>query len=155
MMDVIVKRFECKKNKKQSIKLSWETKYEQYPKDNINNWKKGHETREKHYGSVENSYAVAMEKQKQTMLERYGMECILNSEGLVTHRKKRDTAPNNQFATLLDMYKISYDREFVIKTKSYDFRVGNTLIEVNPTPTHNSHSCLTLLISGWIKNITV
>lgn len=40
MMDVIVKRFECKKNKKQSIKLSWETKYEQYPKDNINNWKK-------------------------------------------------------------------------------------------------------------------
>ena len=140
MMDVIVKRFECKKNKKQSIKLSWETKYEQYPKDNINNWKKGHETREKHYGSVENSYAVAMEKQKQTMLERYGTECILNSEGLVTHRKKRDTAPNNQFATLLDMYKISYDREFVIKTKSYDFRVGNTLIEVNPTPTHNSHS---------------
>lgn len=81
-----------------------------------------------------------MEKQKQTMLERYGTECILNSEGLVTHRKKRDTAPNKQFATLLDMYKISYDREFVIKTKSYDFRVGNTLIEVNPTPTHNSHS---------------
>ena len=140
MMDVIVKRFGCKKNKKQSLKLSWETKYEKYPQDNVNNWRKGHQTREQNYGSVENSYAVAMEKQKQTMLERYGTECILNSEDLVNHRKKRDTIPNKQFAKLLDNYKIEYDREFVVKTKSYDFKVGNILIEVNPTPTHNAYS---------------
>lgn len=139
MMDVIVKRFECKKSRKQSAKLGWATKYEIYPKDNINNWKQGHKTRANNYGSVKNSYMIALEKQKQTMLERYGTECLLNDESLITHRKKKMTRPNMKFAKLLDTIGISYQQEFVIKTKSYDFKIGNILIEINPTPTHNSY----------------
>lgn len=139
MMDVIVKRFNCKKSKKQSSKLGWATKYEIYPRDNINNWKKGHETRAQHYGSVKKSYLAGLEKQKQTMLEKYGTECILNDESLITHRRKKNTGPNLRFASLLNNNKIDYEQEFVIKSKSYDFKIDNILIEVNPTPTHNSY----------------
>ena len=139
MMDMIVKEFDCKKSKKQSGKLGWKTKYEIYPSDNMNNWRKGHETRAKNSGSVEASYRDALEKQKQTMLERYGTECILNDASLVTHRKKKMTEPNIRFAKLLEKSRIPYEQEFVVGTKSYDFKINDTLVEIDPTPTHNSY----------------
>lgn len=139
MMDAIVKRFDCKKSKKQSARLSWETKYHKYPEDNINNWKKGHLTRAEHSGTIQESYRLGLEKQRKTMLEKYGTECILNDASLITHRKKKMTGPNIKFASILDKNNIDYIQEFVVGLKSYDFKVGDNLIEINPTPTHNSY----------------
>lgn len=113
------------------------SKLEHFGPSNYDNWKLGHQTRIKNWGSLEESYKVAYEKQKRTMLERYGYECMLVSPDISTSNGKKNTGPNNRFATLLDRYGIEYEREFVIGSKSYDFKVGNCLIEINPTVTHN------------------
>lgn len=49
-----------------------------------------------------------------------------------------NSKPNQYFASLLDAKNISYIREFGLGRKSYDFKVENTLIEIDPTATHNS-----------------
>lgn len=51
-----------------------------------------------------------------------------------------DSNINQQFANLLDKHNIKYQREFFINSYEYvyDFKVNNTLIELNPTYTHNS-----------------
>ena len=50
----------------------------------------------------------------------------------------RDSKPNKQFAELLTNNQISFEREFLLNRYSYDFRVGNNLIEIDPIGTHNS-----------------
>ncbi len=137
MMDQIVKAFNCKKSRKQSCKLSVETEIKNHP-DNIHNWQKAHETRIKNYGSLKESYKQGHEKQIQTMLDRYGVECYFNSEDIKTHINKKNTKPNIDFANLLKRNNIKFTQEFVIHNKSYDFRIGNILVEVDPTITHNS-----------------
>lgn len=139
MIDQIIKAFGCNKDKKQSSKLGWATKHSIYPKDNMNNWQKAQQTRILNSGSLENSYAKGMEKQQQTMFERYGVYSALNLDYLSTHRKKKHSKPNDTFAKLLEGNNIEYEREFCIGTKSYDFKVDNKLIEINPTITHNTH----------------
>lgn len=118
--------------------LSNKTRLEKYGIENWNNWKKGHETRIKNSGSLEESYKQGFEVQKQTMLDRYGYECILVSPEIESHTKKKHSKPNEYFASLLDRLNIIYEREFVIGSKSFDFKVGDYLIEINPTATHNS-----------------
>lgn len=78
------------------------------------------------------------EKIKQTIQERYGVpyycltkECI-NAQGNIISKV------NRRFAELLNKYNIEYEMEYVIENRSFDFKVGNTLIEINPTYTHNS-----------------
>lgn len=44
---------------------------------------------------------------------------------------------NNAFAKLLNSHNIDFEQEFVIGSYIYDFKVGNTLIEINPSATHN------------------
>lgn len=52
--------------------------------------------------------------------------------------KVGDSGPNLRFKNLLDTEGIEYDREFRIENYSYDFKIGNVLVEINPTITHNS-----------------
>ena len=137
MMDQLVKRFDCKKDKKQSSKIGWATKYLIYPSDNINNWQKGHQTRIQNSGSVKESYRQGLQKQQQTMLKKYGVACSLNLEYLSTHHKKKHSGPNEAFAKILDRNEINYTREFCLGTKSYDFKIEDVLIEIDPTITHN------------------
>lgn len=139
MMDKIIDYFDCHKNKKQSSKIGWNTKHNIYPEDNMNNWKKGMTTRIENSGSVEESYKQGLLKQQQTMLDRYGVKSSLSLDYLSTHRKKKHSKPNDAFAKLLEENNIEYKREFVLETKSYDFKVGNILIEIDPTPTHNTY----------------
>lgn len=139
MMDQLVKKFNCKKDKKQSSKLGWATKYSLYPQDNVNNWKKGHETRIANSGSIEASYQEGLKKHQQTMLDKYGVACSLNLDYLSNNRKKKHSTPNETFAKLLERNDINYEREYNIELKSYDFKVGSTLIEINPTITHNTY----------------
>lgn len=139
MMDQLVKRFDCKKDKKQSSKIGWATKYLIYPPDNINNWQKGHQTRIHNSGSVKESYRQGLVKQQQTMLEKYGTMCSLNLEYLSNHRKKKHSGPNETFARILERNELSYTREFCLGVKSYDFKVNDVLFEINPTATHNNY----------------
>lgn len=78
-------------------------------------------------------------KQKvvETNRERYGVDytCLIYSGKL----KGNDSSYNRSFAELLDSNNITYEREFLLQKYSYDFKVGDTLIEINPTATHNTH----------------
>ena len=77
-------------------------------------------------------------KQKvvETNRERYGVDytCLVFSGKY----KGNDSSYNRSFAKLLDDVGIDYEREFLLGKYSYDFKVGNTLIEINPTATHNT-----------------
>ena len=92
----------------------------------------------KHYGV---SRVCKLDEFKQKMVdtnrERYGVDytCLIYSGKL----KGNDSKPNRDFAELLDTNNINYEREFLLEKYSYDFKVGNTLIEINPTATHNTH----------------
>lgn len=108
------------------------------------------------YGSLDNYYSISTAKNKQTKLERYGNENYNNREkAAVTtfnnygvdfycmtadFRKGKgiDSIPNNNFSSLLEKNNIEYIKEFPIHRKQYDFKVGNILIEINPSVTHNS-----------------
>nr|DAS88283.1 MAG TPA: endonuclease-like protein [Bacteriophage sp.] len=91
-----------------------------------------------HYG-VNRACKLDEFKQKivDTNRERYGVDytCLLYSGKL----KGNDSSYNRDFAELLDSNNIKYEREFLLQKYSYDFKVGNTLIEINPTATHNTH----------------
>lgn len=89
------------------------------------------------YGcSTANQLEEVKNKTRQTNLERYGVEwTCLRPEARIG---SNDSIPNKYFANLLDKYSIEYEREFPLKSFSYDFRVGNILIEIDPTVTHNT-----------------
>lgn len=135
-LDKVLRYYNIKKPRKQSAYRVLETKIEKYGEDNISNWKKGHQTRIEHYGSLEESYRQGTLTNQQTCLERYGVKSIYQLDSFNT--KKKDSIPNLQFKKLLDDINIEYSREFCLDTKSFDFKVGNNLIEINPTITHNS-----------------
>ena len=73
----------------------------------------------------------------ETNRERYGVDytCLVFSGKY----KGNDSSYNRSFAKLLDDVGVVYEREFLLEKYSYDFKVGNTLIEINPTATHNTH----------------
>lgn len=49
-----------------------------------------------------------------------------------------NSKPNLKFIEILEKFGIEYSREFRLENYSYDFKVGNNLIEINPASTHNS-----------------
>lgn len=83
-------------------------------------------------------------KSKQSIMKsnfnKYGFywNCLLPQCMTAIGSKSCHTKPNELFAKLLDDNNISYTREFVINHKSYDFKINNILIEINPFATHNS-----------------
>ena len=91
-----------------------------------------------HYG-VNRACRLDEFKQKivDTNRERYGVDytCLIYSGKL----KGNDSSYNRSFAELLDINNITYEREFLLQKYSYDFKVGNTLIEIDPTATHNTY----------------
>lgn len=76
------------------------------------------------------------DKVRDTFMERYGVPYtfMLSKEWCDAN----DSKPNRDFAELLDNNNIKYEREFRCGKYSYDFKVGNTLIEIDPTATHNT-----------------
>jgi hypothetical protein len=76
------------------------------------------------------------EKTRQTNLERYGVDWTCQRKE-ARSAGSNNSAPNRRFASLLDNAGIEYEKEFHLGSYSYDFKVGNNLIEVNPYSTHN------------------
>lgn len=90
--------------------------------------------------SVKKKYVASMNK---TCLEKYGVMwcCQLSQCNDAIGSKGEHTKPNEDFLHLLESIGIKdISREFVIpKTKyRYDFKIGNTLIEIDPCIWHNS-----------------
>ena len=130
-----------------------------------NNVAKNHATRVTNSGSLEASYAKQNETYKQTCLkrynidnaakltevrqqiadslketfiERYGVENYwLMPEAKLSNGSKNSKA-NLKFCELLVEAKIPFEQEFSLGGKRFDFKVQDTLIEINPTATHNS-----------------
>lgn len=91
-------------------------------------------TCKKRYG---NEHYVNTPKTSETCQAKYGVPfACLRPECQAAN--SNDSKPNNTFASLLDQHGISYEREFTLGRYSYDFKVGDTLIEINPFATHNS-----------------
>lgn len=80
--------------------------------------------------------AESLEKARQTCLERYGVEWACQRQE--ARLKGKNSNANVEFEELLKVNNISYEREFPIGSYSYDFKVGQYLIEINPYATHNS-----------------
>lgn len=102
---------------------------------------------------------LVLDKMKETCIERYGVENAMQSEEIKEKSKntcfyrygvtstclldkvrsgnKTISKVNKSFANELDKEGIKYEMEYSIVKYSYDFKVGNNLIELNPFPTHN------------------
>ena len=81
---------------------------------------------------------IIKEKMSKTIQEKYGVPYYCLTE----HRRNAQghiiSKVNQRFASLLSQNNISFEQEFVIENRSFDFKVDNILIEINPTYTHNS-----------------
>lgn len=108
------------------------TKFEKY--GGYFNLEKVRETKQRRYGDPNYNNR---DKARETNLERHGVEWFCLTPECQAYNI-RDSKPNRAFATLLDEAGIAYEREFPIEERCYDFRVGKTLIEINPYATHNS-----------------
>ena len=82
---------------------------------------------------------MAIEKGRNTLYERYGVTAAtLLPQVIFSKGNHALSKPNIRFAELLNNNNINYEQEFTIVRYSYDFKVGNSLIEINPFATHNS-----------------
>lgn len=77
-----------------------------------------------------------LEKTRETCQDLYDVPypCMLSSARMSGNNSK----PNEEFAQLLADNGIEFTREFRVGLYQYDFKVGNSLIEINPSITHNS-----------------
>ena len=80
---------------------------------------------------------VGKEKIMSTNIDRYGVPFYVLTDDCIASRSTRDSKPNREFAVLLDNSCINYEREFRVENYIYDFKVENTLVEIDPYPTHN------------------
>lgn len=76
------------------------------------------------------------DKAVRTNKERYGVPyACQRKEARIGHHA--ESKPNGRMIDLLTAAGVAFDREFPIGRFSYDFKIGDNLIEVNPTATHN------------------
>lgn len=98
----------------------------------------------------------ALEKRYETNLKKYGYKNPFDNAELIQqcikHPKGKDSIPNKKFKQLLELNNLTFEQEFPIKSKRYDFKVNNILIEINPTITHNSTWCPFGNSNGLLKS---
>ena len=88
------------------------------------------------------------QKMIDTMIERYGVPYYCLTEEYRSSDHFRISKVNKSFGEMLESHGISYEMEFRIDSKSYDFHIlgTNMLIEINPSYTHN------VIGNHWNKN---
>lgn len=77
-----------------------------------------------------------LNKSSKTIETKYGVKW--NCQRAEANNYGNNSKPNSDFAKLLDENNILYEREYVIENRSYDFKIENILVEINPFPTHNA-----------------
>lgn len=130
-----------------------------------NNVAKNHATRIANSGSLEASYSKQNETYRQTCLARYGTdnaaklkevrqqiaeslrETFLERYGVENYwtmpdaklsNGSKNSKANLAFCELLTESGITFEQEFALDGKRFDFKVNDILVEINPTATHNS-----------------
>ena len=105
--------------------------------------KKGKETKIQKYGENYNTLTEeSKEKLIQTNLDKYGVPyfCMTDKCRSAIGGNSKNSHPNTEFKNLLEANNIHYVcQEFNLDKYSYDFKIDeHTLIEINPSITHNS-----------------
>ena len=77
-------------------------------------------------------------KIKETNIKKYGVEWYCMTKKCRVH-SSNNSKPNREFAESLNNNNVIYKREFVLENYSYDFKINDILLEINPTITHNSY----------------
>lgn len=91
------------------------------------------------YGVIHNwNIPEVRERIKETVQEKYGVPYFCMKEECYSKNGFTVSRINQEFANLLKENDIQYEQEYHIKNNSYDFKIDNILIEINPTYTHNS-----------------
>ena len=73
---------------------------------------------------------------EKSMLNNHGSTSMFSSNDFCPSYTNNSTY-NQSFENLLKENNLSYTKEFPLGGYRYDFKVGNILIEINPTITHN------------------
>lgn len=113
-----------------------QTILERYGADNFNNRKKAKQTMLAKYGVTSPlKLTDALQKLSNTCMKKYGVPyaCMRDEARM----RGNDSKPNIYFAKKLENANIEFEREYTIDSFQYDFKVGNILVEVDPTYTHN------------------
>lgn len=99
---------------------------------------KARQTNLKKYG---NEYAIASkevrDKSRETIMERYDVEYFCQHKKCIEANGHRISKINRYFKKFLERNKVESELEFIVENMGYDLKSGNTLIEINPTFTHN------------------
>ena len=122
-----------------------QTNLEKYGVENV--WSNGSpvldkvkQTNYERYGT-NNPYSsnTIKEKIKQTNLEKYGVEWYCETEHAKSNNKQyKISKVNKEFSDKLNSKNIKNELEYYIGNNSFDLKVNNIVIEINPTYTHNS-----------------
>lgn len=120
------------------IQSAKETALKNWGKDNYCNRNKAKQTMQERYGV---SYALQNEQIKQhaskIIEEKYGVHWNCMRDEARSHGSN-NSGPNLEFEKLLNENSIEFSREFPLDNYSYDFKIGNILVEIDPAITHNS-----------------
>ena len=88
-----------------------------------------------------NEYAIAsqevQEKAKETILKEYGVEYFCQHKKCIDANGYRISKINKKLSVLLDKVGVKNELEFILDNVGYDLKVGSTLLEINPSFTHN------------------
>ena len=74
---------------------------------------------------------------KETCLKKYGVPYFCMTENCRS-MSGNNSKVNQYFENLFTKFNIKFAREFGLDVFSYDFKIDNILLEVNPSYTHNS-----------------
>ena len=89
------------------------------------------------------------DKSKKTSLEKYGVEYNCLSSNCINANRMVISKTNLRFQEKLNEFSIENNLEFKLNRYSYDLKVDNILIEINPTYTHQS-SCKLPYFGGYL-----
>lgn len=84
------------------------------------------------------SQLAAQNQREQTCIKKYGVIYPCLTKQCREANFNINSNINKEFADLLQENNIKFTEEFIIDTFAYDFRIGNILIEINPTYTHST-----------------
>lgn len=158
----LLKEYDIKKDKSSSVKLRnktvnaqnrFEESIKRVPKEDLLKYyiDENHSRKDccKHFNVTMNNlkliisiYEIPNKERDlvQTAIEEANMEKFGVPYGFLNANSShgQDSKPNLLFKQLLEENDIAFEREFSIGSFIYDFKVGTTLVEINPTATHNS-----------------
>lgn len=116
------------------VSNSWKTKTQKELTEIIDKRK---QSLIQHYGSLNNYKEQMLNKVTETVQNKYNVawSCMRQEAQKYSGNNSKI---NKHFEDLLLKNNIIYTREFIIDKYSYDFKIDNILIEINPTITHNT-----------------